>query len=101
MSEFKIGDRVLYRHFKPEGEPAVVVQAEDEWEANLMPGEILIKLANGDHYYARCDELEIAPLMSARIETKVTKVIVTIHGEDHELTESEAYALFRALDRVL
>jgi hypothetical protein len=89
-----VGERVIFRHFKPEGEIGVVGMPDE----NTAPGEMRVVLPNGDFYYFRAHELEREPRPLVAIKQSF---VVTIGQHDHELSEQDAYALFRALEKVL
>lgn len=102
MSEIKIGDRVIFRHFKPEGEFGTVIEPTGTWKENIVQGELVVSLDSGSTYYTRPDELEIELPQFVNVVTS-RSIWVTLPGDNagHKLTEDEARALFRQLEEVI
>jgi hypothetical protein len=102
---FEIGDNVVFRHFKSEGETGVIACPDALTEAD----EFRVVLRNGDFYYFTAGELEhaVPPLVTVKTEQTfaitlpATARVVTGQPFTYELTEQGANQLFRALNEVL
>lgn len=101
---FMVGDRVRvaddYKHHA--GELAVVAtpssfQRTDEYTVSF-PGDFTAGTWFVEAYALSSVDEPDAPL--ATVKTKQT-FVVTVGGHTHELSEADAYALFRALERVV